>query len=423
MDKEKNKTKPMWQFPWRYRESIICLVGLMVVGLSLQVTVGKFDFALLSSPINLILGCCILVFLGLFAFARKTQFYQWFSGVPFSVTLIACLLILGLAMGLIPQMAKLDPHAHDVWTLLGLRQVTCSWAFVLIYFVTLLSLGSLIVRRLLNFKWQDYTFYLNHMGLWILLFAGGLGAADIKRYVMHVEEGEMEWRVFSDNEDVLDLPVAIRLNDFDMDEYAPKLTIIHRETGEAQPVEKPDYFQIDTIRPLGSLADWDIKVKQYIHQAIRNSDSSYHEVPMPGACPAVLIEVHNKKLNINTQGWVCCGNIAQLYKMLPLTDEYAIVMTQPEPKRFVSDIDVFTEDGAEAHALLEVNKPLSIGDWTVYQYSYDTQAGKASKYSSFELVYDPWLLPVYVGIALFALGAIGLFWSGNKKKGENNDVE
>lgn len=229
-----NKTKrTIWQFPWRYTESIMMVIGLIVVGFALQLFVGKVDFFQLAYPVNLIIGGSIILFLLLFSFARNSQFYQWFSGVPFSVSLIGGLLILGIAMGLIPQMQKLDPHAHDMWTLLGLRQVTSCWPFVLVYFVTLLSLGSLIIRRLIRFDWRDYAFYFNHIGLWILLFASGLGAADLRRYVMYVYEGETEWRVYNDNQDILELPIAIQLNDFVLEEYPPKLAVIDRESGEA----------------------------------------------------------------------------------------------------------------------------------------------------------------------------------------------
>ena len=306
--------------------------------------------------------------------------------------------------------------------MLGFRQVTSSWPFVLVYFLTLLSLGALVIRRLIAFRKQDYAFYFNHIGLWVFLFAAGLGAADMKRYVMHVREGEVEWRVYSENKDVLELPIAIQLNDFDMEEYAPKLTIIDRESGESQPEGKPEYFQIDEKRPIGSLNGWDIELKEYIHQAIRNSDSTYHEVPMPGSSPAAKVWMKNQQSGDIRQGWVCGGNISQLYMTLPLDSQYCVVMTRPEPKKFLSDIKVFMEDGTEAETILEVNKPLKIGSWTIYQYGYDNQAGMMSTYSSIELVYDPWIYPVYAGIILLAVGSICLLWSGNRKNRKEDDL-
>lgn len=422
VEKMENNKRKMWQFPWRYRESIAFVGGIVLIGFILQYTVGNFNFFLLQSPVNLIFGGVIILFLLLFALVRKNPFYQWFSGVPFSVTIIAALLILSLIMGLTPQIVRVHSHDTNIFTILGFRQVTSSWPFILVYLLTLLSLGSLIVRRLIAFRKEDYAFYFNHIGLWVLLFAAGLGTADIKRYVMHIYEKEVEWRVFSENGDMLQLPIGIQLNDFDMEEYPPKLTVIHRRTGEAQPLDKPQFFQIDEKRPTGELFGWDIELKEYIHQAVRNSDSTYQAVPMPGSTPAAKILATNQKTGDRHEGWVCGGNMAQLYMTLPLDTQYCVAMTKPEPKKFTSDIKVFTEDGKMAETVLEVNKPLRIGSWTIYQYGYDDKAGRLSSYSSLELVYDPWLYPVYLGIGLLAIGSVCLLWSGNRKNRREDDL-
>lgn len=420
MQKEKKK---MWQSPWLYKESIVVVIGVIIIGIMLQLLCGSFNFLFLEYPSNVILAGVIILGLVALSFFRKTQFYQWLSGVPFSVTLLGALLVFTLIMGLTPQLKQIDPHSHDLITLLGFRQMTTSWIFVLLYFVLLICLGSLIVRRLIAFNIRDYAFYLNHIGLWVLLLMAGLGASDMRRYVMHVSEGEVEWRVYNEAGDVLSLPIAIQLNDFDMDVYPPKLAVINRETGDILPVDKPDYFQIDIKNPEGKLDKWDIQLEDYIHNAIRNSDSTYHEVPMPGATPAAKIKATNRETDKISEGWVCGGNKAQLYMILPLDEQYCVVMTQPEPKKFVSDINVFTEKGEESiHTILEVNKPLKIGSWTIYQYGYDNEAGKMSTYSSMELVYDPWINGVYVGIVLLALGSVCLLWSGNKKR-KKNDLE
>ncbi len=417
--------RKFWQFPWRYKESVVLVGGVVVIGLMLQLTVGAFNFDLLQWPANCILGGVILLLLLLFSFNLKSSFYQWLSGAPVAVTLISTLVILGIIMGLTPQ-TPTSPTASENETLfsrVGFSQMTSSWPFVLVYILTLLSLGAVIVKRMIPFRLKDYAFYLNHVGLWLLLFAAGLGAADIKRYVMHVREGEMEWRVYNDKGDVLDLPIAIELNDFYMEEYPPQLTIISRETGASQPEHKPEYFQIDEKPSEGTIAGWAVFVKEYIHEAVRNSDSTYREVHMPGASPAVRVEIRNSKTGFWKEGWVCAGNIAQLYMVVNLDEHYCLAMTRPEPKRFVSDINIYSENGKQAHALLEVNKPYKMGHWMLYQYGYDNDAGTMSTYSSFELVYDPWVIPVYIGIILLAGGAVCMLWGGNKRKEANDDME
>ncbi|EGK05806.1 hypothetical protein [Dysgonomonas mossii] len=67
---------------------------------------------------------------------------------------------------------------------------------------------------------------------------------------------------------------------------------------------------------------------------------------------------------------------------------------------------------------------MRIGSWTIYQYGYDNQAGRLSSYSSMELVYDPWVIPVYIGFIFIALGSIALIWNGrlvrNRNENDNN---
>lgn len=413
----------MWQPPWQYKESIATVSGIVITGFILQLIVGEFDFRLMRFPVNGIAGAVLIALIILFASAKNSAFYRWFSGVPNAVTLIGALMVLGIITGLTPQTSLGAEPYGGLPTKLGLDNMISSWPFVSVYLFTLLSLGMLISRRLIPFRWRDYAFYLNHIGLWVLLFAAGFGAADMKRYVMHVREGETEWRVYNDNDDILDLPVAIQLNDFDMEEYPPKLAVIDRATGAVLPESRPQFFQLDEKIPRGKIGGWEFYLNEYIHDAVRDSDSTYREARMPGATPAAKVTVRNTKTGDSRSGWVCGGNIAQLYMVLTLDNEHAVVMTKPEAKRFVSDINAYTEDGRTAHALLEVNKPLKIGSWMLYQYDYDKEAGRMSTYSSIELVYDPWIVPVYVGIGMLMVGSVCMLWAGNRRKEDENDVE
>lgn len=78
------------------------------------------------------------------------------------------------------------------------------------------------------------------------------------------------------------------------------------------------------------------------------------------------------------------------------------------PKRFASDISVHTEDGKTVRGTVEVNKPLKVNGWKIYQYSYDVQKGPESDYSVFLLVRDPWIAWVYLGIFMMLAGAVCL---------------
>ena len=80
------------------------------------------------------------------------------------------------------------------------------------------------------------------------------------------------------------------------------------------------------------------------------------------------------------------------------------------PKRFASDVTVYTKDGKNVSGTVEVNKPLKVNGWKIYQYGYDVMRGSESAYSVFQLVRDPWILWVYIGIFMMLAGALCLMF-------------
>lgn len=86
------------------------------------------------------------------------------------------------------------------------------------------------------------------------------------------------------------------------------------------------------------------------------------------------------------------------------------------PKRFASEIEILTQSNKKIHTTVDVNKPVEVDGWKIYQYGYDQSMGAKSKTSIFELVRDPWLPIVYTGIYMMLLGALCMFIFGTKKK-------
>ena len=86
------------------------------------------------------------------------------------------------------------------------------------------------------------------------------------------------------------------------------------------------------------------------------------------------------------------------------------------PKRFASNIHILTKSDKDIQTTVEVNKPVEVDGWKIYQYGYDTQMGAMSEYSILELVSDPWLPLVYTGIYMMLGGAVCLFAFGKKTK-------
>ena len=85
------------------------------------------------------------------------------------------------------------------------------------------------------------------------------------------------------------------------------------------------------------------------------------------------------------------------------------------PKRFASEIQILTKSGKNIETTVDVNKPVEVEGWKIYQYGYDTQMGAMSQISILELVSDPWLPLVYTGIYMMLAGAVCMFILGGRK--------
>ena len=86
------------------------------------------------------------------------------------------------------------------------------------------------------------------------------------------------------------------------------------------------------------------------------------------------------------------------------------------PRRYASEIQVLTKSGKNIMATIDVNKPIEVDGWKIYQYGYDTQMGPMSQTSILELISDPWLPAVYIGIYLMLASAVCMLLSGLRRK-------
>jgi len=401
-----------------YQNSFFLIFTVMGISYLLQIELGAFNFHLLSSPVNILIAAVLVLICSLGFIFPNNPIVRLLSTLPFAVTLLFTFLILGIIMGLTPQ--KDTGIMGSILSKTGFSHMTASWPFVFTYALTLLSLGLLIARRLRNFRPFSFAFHLNHIGLWLLLLAAGLGYADQRRFVMYPELDQgPEWRVYNSNNGFLELPIAIELNQFSMETYPAKIAIYSAEIDSAIPQTNPAFFQLEAGATEFQIANWVIQVDTYFHEAAPDGANSFRHWPVVGSAPAAKVSVHNMVSDETQAGWISSGSlkgVAQPYTTLQLDEDHALVMLPPEPKHFVSDITVYTPDEKPQRVHLTVNNPFTIGHWKLYQQGYDEAAGTLSIYSAIELVYDPWIKLIYAGFGLLALGSFGMIWSGRKEK-------
>ena len=153
------------------------------------------------------------------------------------------------------------------------------------------------------------------------------------------------------------------------------------------------------------------------HAAIFRDTTFLNVVPMmmDGATSAIKLRASRPEMEQPVEGWVSNGSYIFPHSTLAIDGETSVAMPMQEVRRYTSHVTAFTEQGHSKQAVIEVNKPLRLEDWVIYQYSYDDSRGKYSDTSVFELVRDPWLKVVYTGIFMLLAGAVFIFIAGPKR--------
>ena len=379
--------------------------GLLVIGLLLQMTVGAIHWDLFACPVNVIvLVVYIIALVAMHLLRKRVYLFGWLSHYSAAVSSLLWVVGMTVVMGLIRQ----APSGHAPADLLGFSQMISSWPFVLLYFWMVTALGLTILRTGFSLKISRISFLLNHIGLFIALITATLGNADMQRLKMTTRMGSAEWRATDDKGQLIELPLAIELKDFTIDEYPPKLMLIDNETGRTLPEKSPVHVLLEEGVTNGSLQDWQLTIEQSIPMAasVATEDTlKFTEFHSMGATYAVYLKAVNQKNQTTKEGWVSCGSFLFPYKAIRLDSLTSIVMPEREPQRFVSEVKIYTQEGTITGGTIEVNRPMEIEGWKIYQLSYDETKGRWSDISVFELVRDPWLPVVYTGIIMMMAGA------------------
>ena len=404
---------------WKMKEGFVTGAGLILVGLALQYSVGPIDWSAFAFPINAICLVLYLAFLALiYALRHRVRLFSFFFTTEAAVPTLIYAALLTVAMGLTRQVA---PHERAIDPI-GLTRMLSFWPFVLIYGRLTGIVGLIAIRQILHFRLRELPSLLSHLGVFIAIVAATLGSADMERVKLTASMDMPEWRA-THEQGFLELPLAIQLEKFTIDEYPPKLLIINSKTGKSIPAKNPEIVLVDKHFREGKLLKWRIRVRQNLPLAapVVTSDTvKYVGWGSSGAVTALLVEAQpmegDRAVGKPLVGWVTCGSYLFPFQELKLTKDLSLVMARREPERYASRIHVYTRSQKNIVATVEVNKPVSVDGWRIYQLSYDESMGRWSETSTFELVKDPWLPAVYVGIYLLLAGAVLTFIFSQKRR-------
>jgi len=409
---DKNTTtiqRNLWESPWGYAESFFIGFGLLITGFFIEAFVTTSNTILIKYPTNvfLLLGYILMLFV-CYKYFMSSQLIKWLTKVPASISSIVMITIMVMIMGTIPQVTS----QNKIINTLGLNHITTNWAFILVLFQFLTCLGLISIKRILQFKWDNFGFILNHVGLFLALTAGVLGSGDLQRLTLNIYEGKPSWIATDIDRNQVELPFAVYLNDFMIEEYNPKLALVDNSTGSISDNEGKNLYIVEKGETY-YFNNFEVKIEDFLPNAIRFG-MRYEPVNELGSPPAAYISVKNTENDSIQKAWISSGSYRYPYESIKISDEYSMVMTIPEAKKFSSDIDILTKDGERIKTVLEVNKAFKFKGWKIYQLSYNDKMGKWSDLSVIELVKDPWLPLIYLGIFMMIAGAIYMFWMGNK---------
>lgn len=280
---------------WGMTRGCFICIGWIAVGMVLQMTAGPVLWDVMSWPVNaVVLAVMLLGILSMHLLRGHVRLFRWMATLQAGIPAMVTCAMMTVLMGVTRQV----PSGHQPVEPIGISAMLSFWPFVLSYLWLTVLVGMVCMTRL-RLSWRNIPFLLNHLGLFIALVAGTLGNADMQRLHTTVQEGKTEWRAVDSRHGVHQLPIAIELHDFFIEEQ-PQLS-------------------------------------------------------------------------------------------------------------YASDVTVYTKRGVTVRDTIRVNKPLAVRGWKIYQFSYDEAKGGMSDISVFELVRDPWLPYVYVGIFMMLAGALSLF--------------
>lgn len=304
------------------------------------------------------------------------------------------------AVALHAVVSQVAPQWHPFgWTSFGV-----SVAAVLV------NLAAATVLRVWERRWSA-SWFLLHLGLMLAIGSALAGALTAVRGKVVLQAGQATAKVVTADGDPLGyLPFGLVLQAFRMEESAPPLTLVDSAAREivfrkGEPVHELRQGARGELRGIA------FEVVAYLPHAELDHDTVRAAVDT--FCPPAA-KLRYAWGGERREGWITCGGIG-----IPTITQPAgavrLAMAMPPAKNFRSEVTLLERGQKPSEAVIEVNRGLSRGGWTLQQLDYDKAAGRASQISILEAVRDPWAPWVKGGI-LLALGGVLAFAIGEGRR-------
>lgn len=197
------------------------LAAYFVLAALLQMVTGNFPLFFFTFPLNVILAAIWIYLLW-----RLYKEGKDFSLVRFLLSprtsILSILLLIGgsLVIGLFPQLSDAEAASMTgIFAALGCYNFMTSWIFVAILFLFLSHLELVIVHAFYHRTKAKKRFLLNHIGLWLALFAGFVGSSDVQTLRIPLYAGKPAREAYSMDGTVYYLDYELELRSFEVNYY------------------------------------------------------------------------------------------------------------------------------------------------------------------------------------------------------------
>lgn len=193
----------------------------LLLAILLQITTGNFPVLLFAFPLNAIIaiGWGYLLW-RLYREGNRLPFTRFLLTSHTSILSISLLIGGSLVIGLFPQLSDAKAASMTgIWAALGCYNFMTSWIFVAILFLLMSNLGMVIIHASYHRMKSKKRFLLNHIGLWLALFAGFFGSSDLQTVHIPLYAGQPAREAYSMDGSVHYLDYEIELHSFNVEYY------------------------------------------------------------------------------------------------------------------------------------------------------------------------------------------------------------
>jgi len=249
--------------------------------------------------------------------------------------------------------------------------------------------------------------------MFVVILTASVSSGDLQRLTLPISEGQSINYAYKDNNTLVELPFTVELIDFKVDYFVPKLIVFEPNSRLILNEASVDY-SIELNKKI-DYKNWEFKVLKYYTDAYRKDSVFIQDKDSINTEFAALIEAKHGKYSKTV--WLSSGNYMMPALSASLSNDLAISLSLPEDKKYVSTINLTSKNGQTIKDVkIVVNFPFKFEGFNIYQQGFDDTNADNVDMSVLELVKDPWLPIIYVGMIMLLIGAILLFWLGKKQK-------